>query len=124
VDKHGLSSGGDYAASENPLQETGHFSPIVEILRPRFRTLVNEIRRALQFAASETRGGQMKEAFLLGSIASWRGATELLSELTDLHVRIPPSLSKEEGIATDSTSGSIGAVIATGLALRGMPDDA
>ena len=124
VAKRGLSSPGDYAADETAAQETGQFSPVVEILRPHFRILVNEIRRALQFANAETRGGQMSEAFLLGSIGGWRGATDFLSELTGLSVSIPPALSTAPGVAADVSTGSIGAVIATGLALRGMQDNA
>ncbi len=124
IAKHGLRPAGDAAARENQLQETGHFSPVSEILGPRFRGLVNEIRRALQFAATETRGGQMAEAFLLGPIAGWPGATDLLSELTGLDVRIPPCLSKVAGVANETAAGSTGAMIATGLALRGAPDDA
>ena len=122
VSRRGLdvAGGGD----AHSLQETGRFNTVAELVRPQFRLLVNEIRRALLFATSETRGGHIKEAFLLGAIAQWPGATGLLSELTDLKVRTPPPLAAAEGVTLDGSESAIGSVIAAGLALRGLPGNA
>ncbi len=120
VTRRGLGS----APEAESLAETGRFNTVVEIVRPQFQGLVNEIRRALLFTTSETRGGKVGEAFLLGGIAAWPGATEMLAELTGLGVRVLPQLATGEGVTLDGSERSIGSVVATGLALRGLSADA
>ena len=122
VTRRGLSSA-EPTGGEG-LAETGRFNTVLEIVRPQFQVLVNEIRRALLFTTSETRGGKIHKAFLLGSIAAWPGATDLLAELTSLNVSIPPPLAVGKGVTLDGSELSIGCFIATGLALRGWQTDA
>lgn len=101
-----------------------------EIFKPLFLRLIEEINRVLIFSASETRGNPVARIYLLGSIASWRGADELLGSLLDIPV-IPmgESLRALEQPVTDEQGGRVEGirpemVIATGLALRGMEPDA
>ena len=118
IARRGLSGADDDGATGK------EFNTVAEIVQPQFRALVNEIRRALLFATSETRGGHIKEAYLLGDIARWPGVTTLLSELTELQVRTPPMLAGGEGVDLDGSDTCIGSVIAAGLALRGLQADA
>lgn len=98
------------------------FNAVAEILQPKFRGLVNEIRRAVLFAASETRGTNIQEAFLIGKLAAWKGATRLLADMTDLNVTVPPGLTGPETAAAGAAD--TGGLIAAGLALRGIDADA
>jgi type IV pilus assembly protein PilM len=101
---------------------------LLQIVKPSFLALVEEINRALIYAASETRGETVKRIYLLGSIARWRGADEILNRLLDIEVmNIPDPLSSfcpipiPEADSSDSPAPEI--AVATGLALRGMIQD-
>jgi type IV pilus assembly protein PilM len=61
------------------------------IIKPELAKLVQEIQRGLMFAASESRGNRVNQVYLLGSIARWPGATELLASLADTPVATVPS---------------------------------
>ena len=105
--------------SEN---ETGLTETISEILKPQFMTLVDEIKRVCLYAAAETRGGGVSRVYLLGSLARWPGADELLSTLAELEVAEirDPLLTfrpgeKDEGDHPLSPE----LAVATGLALNG-----
>ena len=47
---------------------------LLEIVKPRFLDLVNEINRVLVFTAAETHGVPVSRICLLGSLAHWPGA--------------------------------------------------
>jgi Tfp pilus assembly PilM family ATPase len=101
-------------------------STLLEIVKPCFLDLVNEINRVLVFTAAETHGVPVSRVCLLGSLAHWPGAQAVLMSLLDLdqpdgqtefhqvfqdeneNTRIP-----WEGLFSDIS-------IAMGLALRGM----
>lgn len=107
------------------LDETGLLSTLSEILKPQFMKLVEEIKRAFLYAASETRGRGVTQVYLLGSIARWPGAEQMLSNLSGSTVsKIPnplalfPSEANGDAQAADSFAPEI--AVATGLALRGM----
>ncbi len=107
--------------------ETGEFDALLEIVRPEFKRLVDEVRRVLLYAASETRGGTVDRIYVLGSIARWPGAAGLLDSMSDVTVStVPDPLSlfgtHESGPAAD-TPPDTELAIATGLALRGLTDD-
>ena len=77
------------------------------------------------FASSETRGGQIGHAFLMGSIARWPGAAALLSHLADMPVTVPTPLPFASELEVDSdTDFHPELVVAAGLALRGFIADA
>jgi type IV pilus assembly protein PilM len=107
------------------LDETGLFNTLSEILKPQFLKLVEEIKRAFLYAASETRGRGVTEVFLLGSIARWPGAEEMLSKLSGSKVsKIPNPLalfpSVDGGNSHAAAHFAPEIAVATGLALRGM----
>ena len=113
----------DVAIDDNDIRST-----LLQIVKPSFLTLVEEINRALIYAASETRGETVKRIYLLGSIARWRGADEVLNWLLDIAVmNIPDPLSNfsttaiSDADATDVWAPEI--AVATGLALRGLIED-
>lgn len=107
------------------LDETGLFNTLSEILKPQFMKLVEEIKRAFLYAASETRGRGVTQVYLLGSIARWPGAEDMLSSLSGSTVsKIPnplalfPSVDGKNANAATTYAPEI--AVATGLALRGM----
>jgi type IV pilus assembly protein PilM len=111
------------AATVNPagVDDTSSTNTILTILRPQFSNLVAEVRRAVLFASSETRGGEVGQAFLIGAIAQWPGAAELLSELAEMPVCAPRPLSLADE-STDDGTARPELVIPAGLALRGFAD--
>ncbi|MGI9237569.1 MAG: pilus assembly protein PilM [Woeseiaceae bacterium] len=114
----------DDALSE-ALDETGLINTLSEILKPQFMKLVEEIKRAFLYAASETRGRGVTEVYLLGSIARWPGAEEMLSNLSGSKVsKIPNPLAlfpSEDNTNTQAIATFAPEIaVATGLALRGM----
>jgi type IV pilus assembly protein PilM len=107
----------------NSDEEIAH--TLLEILKPSFIKLVDEINRVLIFTASQTYGMPISRFFLLGSIARWPGAESLLRQFID----IPVSTHQRE--LTDCfvdmtknkrrwTSIIPELAVATGLALRGL----
>lgn len=116
VRRSGIRSGNE------TTDETGLTETIAEILKPHFMTLVDEIKRVCLYAAAETRGGGVSRVYLLGSLARWPGADELLSTLAELEVAEirDPLLTfrpgeKDEGDQPLSPE----LAVATGLALNG-----
>ena len=107
------------------IDESGVLSTLSEILKPQFMKLVEEIKRAFLYAASETRGRGVNQVYLLGSIARWPGSEQMLSQLSGTNVtKIPDPLALFPSTAHDKT-GKAGhfapeLAVATGLALRGM----
>ncbi len=107
------------------LDETGLFNTLSEILKPQFMKLVEEIKRAFLYAASETRGRGVTQVYLLGSIARWPGAEQMLSSLSGSTVsKIPNPLAlfpSEDSNKKDAEGDFAPEIaVATGLALRGM----
>lgn len=112
-------------ALSEALDETGLMNTLSEILKPQFMKLVEEIKRAFLYAASETRGRGVTEVYLLGSIARWPGAEEMLSNLSGSKVsKIPNPLalfpSEDQSNTHAAASFAPEIAVATGLALRGM----
>jgi len=103
-------------------------STLLEIVKPCFLGLVEEINRVLVFTASETHGVPVSRVCLLGSIAHWPGAQQVLFSLLDFDVpdgQIEFSQVFED--ENDNTrvpwSGLFSDIsIAMGLALRGLVD--
>jgi len=125
-----LSRTGVYPGDDNDplsaaLDETGLLNTLSEILKPQFLKLVEEIKRAFLYAASETRGRGVTQVYLLGSIARWPGAEQMLSHLSGSTVsKIPNPLAlfPSDEISKPDTAGHFAPeiAVATGLALRGM----
>ena len=124
LSRTGVSAGDTEDAVAVALDETGLMNTLSEILKPQFMKLVEEIKRAFLYAASETRGRSVTQVYLLGSIARWPGAEQLLSSLSGSTVsKIPNPLDLfPSGESTADTSGQSAPeiAVATGLALRGI----
>ena len=107
--------------------ETAHTLKL--ILKPEMLRLVREIDRAFIFAASESQGAGLQQIFLQGSISDWPLALELLRECTRIPVNSLGTALKPfwDGTRHEGDFAGIAAsetVIATGLALKGLTDDA
>jgi len=104
-------------------------NPLVEIVRPVFAPLAEEVRRACLYAASESQGDVVEQVYTVGSIARWPGADQLLSDIARLPVATTlPLTAIFDGDDPAASAGYPGIgpdlATATGLALRGLTDDA
>lgn len=107
---------GDAGTQGSDLSET-----VAQILKPRFLSLVDEIKRVCLYAAAETRGGGVSNIYLLGSLAHWQGADAMLSSLAGMEVTgitDPLQVFSREGDAARQGYISPELSVATGLALR------
>ncbi|MBT8103452.1 MAG: pilus assembly protein PilM, partial [Gammaproteobacteria bacterium] len=124
----GVHPGTHKDAISHVVDDSGLFNTLSEILKPQFMKLVDEIKRAFIYAASETRGRGVTQVYLMGSIARWPGSDEMLSKLSGASVaKIPDPLalfpSDQEGKSGDRGAATHSApeiAVATGLALRGI----
>jgi type IV pilus assembly protein PilM len=121
----GVRAGNSNDPLAEALDETGLFNTLSEILKPQFMKLVEEIKRAFLYAASETRGRGVTQVYLLGSIARWPGAEEMLSAMSGTTVsKIPNPLSlfpSDDRLSSETSEQFAPEIaVATGLALRGM----
>lgn len=124
----GVCPGGHNDAIADVIDESGLFNTLSEILKPQFMKLVEEIKRAFLYAASENRGRGVTRVYLLGGIARWPGSEQMLSSLSDSRVqKIPDPLALFPTHETNSEPSSERFApefaVATGLALRGMKTD-
>lgn len=104
-------------------------NPVVEIVRPVFGRLVEEVRRACLYAASESQGDVIENVYTFGTIARWPGADKLLGEVARIPVAdtLPLTAIFDGGDQSHTFEyAGIGPdlAVATGLALRGLTDDA
>lgn len=117
--RSGIQPSQDAVAST--IDEAGLADTIAEILKPQFLTLVDEIKRVCLYAAAETRGGAVSRVYLLGSLAHWPGADELLGSLADMRVeKIQDPLKTFRADEAHSGDAALAPelAVATGLALR------
>ncbi len=96
-----------------------------EIVKPAFLRLNEEIQRVLLYTAAETRGQGLSRLDLLGSVARWPGAWQLLVDLLGLELPDPEEDFRHSFVDDDDhTEPWINQLsemaIATGLALRGI----
>ena len=115
-----------------PLQATGIdtdsdvSATLLEIVKPMFLDLVNEINRVLVFTAAETRGVPVSRICLLGAVSHWPGAQQTLMSLLDFDApdgqieftQIFQDENEDTRIPWDGLFSEIS--IAMGLALRGL----
>ncbi len=108
---------GDYSAT------------LLEIVKPCFLDLVNEINRVLVFTAAETHGVPVSRVCLLGNLAHWPGAQRLLITLLDIEqpegqVEFNQVFRDENEATQLSWEGMFSDIsVAMGLALRGLVAD-
>ncbi len=128
VFRHGMKPPSAGSMGLDMMQESDYSQAILEILKPAFLKMVEEINRVMIFTASETHGRPVSQIILLGGLARWPGSDALLREL----INIPLSSIKDsfDHIFEDqSEPGSRWSdqvpelAVATGLALRGLVDN-
>lgn len=102
---------------------------LLEIVKPCFLDLVNEINRVLVFTAAETHGVPVSRVCVLGGMAHWPGAQQVLVALLDLEQ--PDGQTEFNQVFSDENDdtripweGLFSEIsIAMGLALRGLVAD-
>jgi Tfp pilus assembly PilM family ATPase len=112
-----------FADNESDISST-----LLEIVKPCFLELVEEINRVLVFTSSETHGVPVSRVCLLGSIANWPGAQQVLLSLLDFdapdgQIEFTQVFEDENDNTRVPWSGLFSDIsIAMGLALRGLVD--
>jgi len=125
IQRYGLLPDADQLSEEGELSGAEIANIMAEIVRPKFVEISEEINRALIYIASETRGGSANEIYMLGSIARWQGADQILRSLLHVEViTIPDILTRFPRQTShnnrEESSCSAEIAVATGLALRGL----
>jgi len=126
----------DHGLARQPLAlaigaeaESDISATLLEIVKPCFLDLINEINRVLVFTASETHGVPVSRICLLGCIAQWPGAQQVLLSLLDFDA--PDGQTEFNHVFQDENEdtripweGLFSEIsIAMGLALRGLVAD-
>jgi Tfp pilus assembly PilM family ATPase len=122
---HGFDADPTLSEQADSVSNSDISSTLLEVLKPAFIKLVDEINRVLIFTASQTHGMPISRLCLLGSVARWPGAESLLRELIDIPFATHRSelaecfvdLTMEEEIWSSCIPEL---AVATGLALRGL----
>ncbi len=100
---------------------------LLDIAKPVFLQLIDEISRILVFVSAQTRGRPVSEVYLCGSMTGVKGIDDFLADMLDMSVK--PLYDEyqqlfQEKVTQTSHEAFPGMVIAAGLALRGMTQDA
>ena len=98
-------------------------SALLDILRPSFFHLTEEIKDVLVYVASETRGGAVELIYLMGSLSRIPAVDQIIDRLISIPVEtINPffgfSVEKQPSLLNDLGPLS-GVAVATGLSMRG-----
>ena len=119
--KNGLGEG--TGSKHPPTDDIAIGATLLEIVRPAFVDLVNEIERAFLYAASESYGQATKRIYLFGSLAKWPGADRLVTALTQIPVEtmrfglMPFDI---DPAAIENGESPAGLSVAAGMALCGF----
>ncbi len=107
--------------SEADKVDAGDIAAAVsEILRPSFDPVVEQVRKAVVYTESRTRGESVDRVLLCGTLARWPGVEKLLAAILPVPVKVMDPLAKLA--PTDPGRPPIGLEVAAGLALRGICD--
>ena len=124
INKHGFRSENSRNSSQFAYSDEDITKTLLDIVRPIFEELIDEINRVLIFAASENHGESITKIYLLGSLAHWDGVDNFLNKKLNLLVEaLQDPLSKfTNSISKYSTEyqNAPNMAIAAGLALRGL----
>ncbi len=106
--------------------ENQHDTPVADafysVLKPLFMELVEDINRALIYAASETRGMPVKQVYLTDRVATWHGIENFIKTLIEVPVSVLlPFEGFNNAAEFDTDSGPRSAVV-TGMALYGLTE--
>ena len=124
INKHGFDINKDNKSSNIAYSDEKITKTLLDIARPIFEELINEINRVLIFAASENHGESISKIYLLGSLAHWKGVDKFLDEKLNISVEaLQDPLSTFSNQNSNSLSDFQHApnmAIAAGLALKGL----
>lgn len=90
------------------------------VLKPIFKDLVEDINKALIYAASETRGLEVKKIYLTGAISRWACVISSIQSMVEVNTGVLMPLDGMAGgehFENDTRN-----TVATGLALRGLTE--
>jgi Tfp pilus assembly PilM family ATPase len=103
-------------------------NPIFELVQPVFAKLTEEVRRACLYVSAESKGDVVERVYTFGSVSRWPGASRLLSDTARVPVADTLPINaildgdQSEGVEYKGVGPDL--AVATGLALRGLTDDA
>lgn len=127
--KNGIGAASGSTGVQNSVDQAGFSATLLEILKPCFLDLIEEINRVLIFTASETHGVPVSRVCLLGKIAAWPGVDRMLLSLLDIEIAANQAdfwkvfQDENDNTAVSWSSLFPEQAIATGLALRGLVEN-
>ena len=92
------------------------------VLKPLFMELLEDINRALLYAASETRGTPVKHIYLTNVVASWRGIEKFIDSLIEVPVSVLVPFEGLENIGASTADNDPRSAIVAGMALHGLTE--
>ncbi len=95
---------------------------LYSVLKPLFMELVEDINRALIYAASETRGLQVKQVYLTGQVATWHGIENFINTLIEVPVSVLTPLDDFENAEKVAEYFGPRGVVVAGMALHGLTE--
>ena len=93
---------------------------IYGVLKPLFMQLVEDINRALVYAASETRGMPVEHVYLTNTVASWRGIEHFIDSLIEVPVSVLVPFEGASNPEKVKSEGDPRGAVVTGMALQGL----
>ena len=124
IEKHGFMPEQSKSSAQFAYSDEGITKTLLDIARPIFDEVIDEINRILIFAASENHGESIDKIYILGSLAHWNGVDDYLNKKLNLSVKAlqnPLSsfvdINKNQIIEAQQAPNM---AIAAGLALRGL----
>ena len=124
IEKHGFLQDNNNMSTQVAYSDEGITKTLLDIARPIFDEVIDEINRVLIFAASENHGESIDKIYILGSLAHWSGVDNYLNKKLNLSVKaLRNPLSSFMGANTIQNvryEQAPNMAIAAGLALRGL----
>lgn len=113
----------NYATERSDNQQNNQVTEaFYSVLKPLFMELVEDINRALIYAASETRGMPVKHVYLTNRVATWHEIENFINTLIEVPVSVlAPFDGFKNAELFNADSGPRGAVV-TGMALHGLTE--
>jgi len=128
IREHGFPANGEVSHMMGGADGLNVPATLLDILKPNFMSLVEEINRVLVFTASETRGRPIERIVMLGSLARWPGLSDVLCKLVGVPPRnglhdLEDCFDDRSRAAGDGEGLFPEMSVALGLGLRGVVDD-
>ena len=122
--KHGFEVSSTSDSFQTSYTDEDISKTLLDIAKPVFSELIEEINRILIFAASENHGETISKIYLLGSISGWKGMDTYLEKKLKISFEVLNSplktFCKPISYINDELINSPHISIAAGLAMRGL----